>query len=107
MENDKKSCCEVPDCCDMRGMLQFLIMWILSQKSLYGSQIAEEIGRRRGDRPNPGTLYPALKELYKKGIINFENAGNRKLYFLTDTGISALNNCRNWFMQAFGDILRK
>jgi len=48
-----------------------------------------------------------LKELYKKGIINFENAGNRKLYFLTDTGISALNNCRNWFMQAFGDILRK
>jgi PadR family transcriptional regulator PadR len=106
MENEKKCGCGVPDCCDMRGMLQFLIMWILSQKSLYGSQIADEIGRRRGDRPNPGTLYPALKELLKRGIIQFELEGNKKLYSLTGLGKSALDRCKAWFLQAFGDILK-
>ena len=53
--------------CDMRGMLSFMILWLLSDRSMYGQELAEEIGKRKGEKPNPGTIYPALKELTIKG----------------------------------------
>ncbi len=62
-------CCKAPKCCDMRGMLSFLIMHLLSKKKMYGSEIADEIAARKGDKPNPGTLYPTLKYMEKKGLI--------------------------------------
>ena len=51
--------------CDMRGMLSFMILWLLSTRPMYGQELATEIGKRRGDKPNPGTIYPALKDLSK------------------------------------------
>ena len=55
-----------PECCDMRGMLSFMILWLLSKRPMYGQELATEIGKRRGTKPNPGTIYPALKELEKR-----------------------------------------
>lgn len=45
--------------CDMRGMLGFLILFLLSKKSMHGQELAEEIARRKGEKPRPGTIYPA------------------------------------------------
>ncbi|MDH5704017.1 MAG: helix-turn-helix transcriptional regulator [Aigarchaeota archaeon] len=28
-----------------------------------GREVAEELGKRRGHNPSPGTIYPALKDL--------------------------------------------
>jgi len=64
-----------PECCDMRGMLSFLILWLLSKKAMYGQELAEEIGKRRGTKPNPGTIYPALRELEKRGLIKSRKEG--------------------------------
>ena len=50
--------------CDMRGMLSFQILWLLSKRSMHGEELAREIGARRGEKPKPGSLYPALKELH-------------------------------------------
>ena len=50
-------------CCDMRGMLSFLILFLLSKKPMCGSELAKEIGKRKGETPSPGTIYPALKAL--------------------------------------------
>jgi PadR family transcriptional regulator, regulatory protein PadR len=36
---------------------------------MYGQQLATEIGKRKGDKPNPGPVYPALKELASLGLI--------------------------------------
>ena len=47
--------------CDMRGMLSFTILWLLSKRPMYGQELAMEIGKRRGDKPNPGTIYPASR----------------------------------------------
>jgi hypothetical protein len=33
-------------CCDMRGMLGFLILFLLSKKPMHGQEIADEIARR-------------------------------------------------------------
>ena len=43
-------------CCDMRGMLGFLILFLLSKKPMHGQEIAEEIARREGERPSPGSI---------------------------------------------------
>jgi PadR family transcriptional regulator PadR len=98
-------CCRAPKCCDMRGMLSFLIMHLLSKKKMYGSEIANEIAARKGDKPNPGTLYPTLKQMEKKGLIDSSEDGNRKVYRLTPAGKEGLLRAKDYFVQAYGDIL--
>src|SRR5580700_4832215 len=60
---------EEESACDMRGMLSFMILWLLSKRPMYGQELAAEIGKRRGEKPNPGTIYPALKDLASRGMI--------------------------------------
>ena len=58
--------------CDMKGLLSYLILWNLSKKNMTGAEIAKELEKRKGTRPSPGTIYPALKELRNRGLINPE-----------------------------------
>jgi PadR family transcriptional regulator PadR len=97
--------CRAPECCDMRGMLSFLIMHILSKKAMYGMEIADEIARRKADKPNPGTLYPTLKYMEKKGLIESTKKGNIRLYKLTAAGREGLAKAKEFFIQAYGDIV--
>jgi len=98
-------CCRAPECCDMRGMLSFLILHLLSKKKMYGSEIATEIAKRKAERPNPGTLYPTLKYLEKKGLVEFSKEGNTKTYRLTPAGKEGLEQAKEFFIQAYGDIV--
>ena len=98
-------CCRAPACCDMRGLLSFLIMHILSRKPMYGMEIAEEIAKRKADKPNPGTLYPTLKTMEKKGLIESSKKGNMRMYKLTPAGKEGLTTAKEFFIQAYGDIV--
>ena len=98
-------CCTAPECCDMRGMLSFLILHVLSKKRMYGGEIAAELAKRKAERPNPGTLYPALREMERKGLIESSKEGNTKYYKLTPTGREGLRQAREFFVQAYGDIV--
>jgi hypothetical protein len=53
-------------------MLGFLILFLLSKKPMNGQEIADEIANRKGERPSPGTVYPALKNLRLMGFIGIE-----------------------------------
>ena len=55
-------------CCDMRGMLGFLILFLLSKKSMHGQELADEIAKRKGEKPSPGTIYPSTKKSSRNGI---------------------------------------
>jgi DNA-binding PadR family transcriptional regulator len=101
----KTSNCECG--CDMRGMLSFLILWILAQKPIYGQQIAKEIEKRKGSKPTPGTIYPALKELKKKGMITYEKKGRLTVYTITPKGRKALELSCGHICRMFGDIIKK
>jgi PadR family transcriptional regulator, regulatory protein PadR len=90
--------------CDMRGMLSFMILWLLSKRPMYGQEIAAEIGKRRGDRPNPGTIYPALKDLASRGMIEAHLEGHNNVYELTDRGREGLLTALRYFRKAFGEI---
>jgi len=93
--------------CDMRGMLSFTILWLLSRRSMYGQELATEIGKRRGDKPNPGTIYPALKDLASHGLIEARIEGRNSVYRLTKEGAVSLAKSKEYFERAFGDILQE
>src|ERR1700745_1551285 len=95
---------EDADMCDMRGMLSFMILWLLSSRPMYGQELAMEIGKRRGDKPNPGTIYPALKDLAARRLIEASTQGRNPVYALTKEGRSTLERSKVYFERAFGDI---
>ena len=104
----KEKCCpETPDCCDMRGMLSFYILWLLSKRPMNGQEISEELGKRRGTKPTPGTIYPALKELKTKGLVEMERKGRRTIYTLSENGREGLEKACKYFCSAFGEIFRE
>jgi PadR family transcriptional regulator, regulatory protein PadR len=91
--------------CDMRGMLTFQILWLLSKKRMHGEQIAEEIEKRRGEKPKAGTIYPALKEMKSKKLIDGRRNGKVIVYSITSNGRKSLRIATAYFVRSFGDIL--
>jgi len=58
----------------------------------------------RGVRPNPGTIYPALQELEKQGMVETRKEGRKIIYTLTERGQSGAMEACEYFCNVFGDI---
>ena len=108
----------ISPCCDMRGMLSFLILFLLSKEPLHGQALADEIEKRKGEKPSPGTIYPALKALKetgwieeraeKDGRVNNKMAGKEGktiVYSLTPDGRLALKAAKQRFCQIFIGVM--
>ena len=86
----------------MRGMLGFLILFLLSKRTMNGQEIADEIANRKGERPSPGTIYPALKSLRLMGFIEVEEKEGKAIsYKLTERGTNALKVSKRRFTRTF------
>lgn len=96
-------CCP-PDCCDMRGFLSFQLLWLLSKKPMNGQQLARELEKRRGSKPTPGTLYPALKDLEEKKLLKSTRSGRERNYHLTKSGHQGLTQACQYFYRVFSEI---
>jgi len=92
--------------CDMRGLLSFHIIWLLSKKPMHGEEIAQELGRKRGEKPKAGTIYPALKVLKNKDLIRGTKKGKIIVYSLTPDGKKTVKYSRDYFCRCFGDIFK-
>lgn len=90
--------------CDMRGMLSFQILWLLSKRNMHGDELASEIAKRRGEKPKAGTIYPALKELRIKGLIKGIRKGKIVIYSLTPSGRRSVKVSVAYFCRSFGEI---
>lgn len=88
-------------------MLSFQILWILSKGSMYGQEIANEIAIRRGSKPAPGTIYPALKELREKKLIEGHRQGRKIVYSLTKGTKQKVEKACRYFCNAFFDIFKE
>ena len=91
----------IMECCNMKGFLTYLILWILRNNQLTGVEIANELEKRRGTKPSPGTIYPALKELKEKGLILVDS---KKTYTLTKKGEKELKTGCVVFCKMFYDM---
>jgi len=96
-----------PDCCDMRGLLSFTILWLLTKRRMYGQELAGELEKRRGTKPTPGTLYPALKGLEETGLVRSEKDGKKRVYQLTDEGREGAIRACEYFCRAYGEIFKE
>ena len=92
-------------CCDMRGLLGFLILFLLSKKSMHGQEIANEIAKRKGEKPSPGTIYPALGGLKHSGFLDEQKEGKTIIYNLTPKGKKALQIAKRKFSRTFSEVL--
>ncbi len=91
--------------CDMRGLLSFQILYLLSKKPMHGEQLAQELAKRRGDKPKAGTIYPALKELNERNLIEGNKKGKTIVYSLTKEGKEAFKHSMSYFVRCFGEML--
>lgn len=86
---------------EMKGFLSYLVLWILRKKNMNGAEISDELENRKGSKPSPGTIYPALKELREKGLIECDNS---KVYSLTEDGEKEVKCLCSHFCKVFYDM---
>ena len=68
-----------------------LILISLAEQPRHGYAITDDIERISGHRPGPGTLYGAIGRLESRGFIEpMKSKDSRRIYKLTDAGMSAL-----------------
>jgi DNA-binding PadR family transcriptional regulator len=85
----------------MKGFLSFLILWLISKKEMTGAEITEELEKRKGHRPSPGTIYPVLKYLTNKELLDVDE---NKKYSLTKKGEEELEMSLTQFFDTFSDV---
>jgi PadR family transcriptional regulator PadR len=98
-----------------RGSARVLILAMLTEKPMYGYQIAKELKRRSEGyfAFKEGTLYPALHGLEKEGLLTsqwevVDKGPSRKYYRLTEDGRKVLaDSAEEWttFSQRLLSIL--
>ncbi|MCD3206752.1 PadR family transcriptional regulator [Clostridium botulinum C] len=82
----------------MKGFVNILILLILTKKDSYGYEISKYIKDKSNEKYilKDGTLYPALKRLELKGLINsyweeVDYVRKRKYYKISDLGKNFLD----------------
>ncbi len=74
---------------------------MLRNDKMNGSEITDEMEKRRGRRFSPGTIYPVLKKLKDKGLIIDDE---EKRYSLTEKGQKELIVRIDNFFKTFHDL---
>ncbi len=91
--------------CEMRGFLSFLVLRLITMRSMSGEEIRQEIKKRKGTKPSPGTIYPVLKSLTEKGLIEeVDSKGKEKKYQLTKQGKKEVKHATQFFLEMFCDL---
>jgi len=90
------------------GLIRLHILHHASTRPVFGLWFIEELGRH-GYRLSPGTLYPLLHGLERKGYLRStsERVGKslRRLYQATPLGRKALLAARQKVSELFGELL--
>lgn len=94
------------DKCNMKGFLEFQVLALIGKKNMCGNEIRNEIAKRRGCMPSPGTIYPVLKELQSKKFIVVKGKSKKEItYMLTINGKKELIINKKLFKAMFSGIL--
>ena len=90
-----------------RGFLESYILLLLRDESLHGYKIMKKIKEKtKFWKPSPGTIYPALHSLAKRGFIKEADDGRKKRYVLTKKGLKISKELKG-FEQIMKDKMSK
>lgn len=89
------------------GLMRLHVLHHAAEQVVCGVWVMEEL-RRHGYEISPGTLYPMLHGLERKGYLRSskERVGKtmRRLYSITPTGRSALNEAKAKVHELYGEL---
>jgi DNA-binding PadR family transcriptional regulator len=90
------------------GLIRLHILHHAAEEPIFGLGMAEELARH-GYRISPGTLYPLLHGLEKKGYLKATQVRNgrslRQVYRATARGRKALAGARQKVRELFGELI--
>jgi len=92
------------------GFIRVHILYHASQGPIFGLGIIAELGRH-GYQLSPGTLYPILHNLEKKGYLRsqkeLEAGRTRRIYTATEAGRAALEESKAKLAELIGELYEK
>jgi DNA-binding PadR family transcriptional regulator len=92
----------------LSGLIRLHILHHAVEGEVYGHWMIEELGRH-GYRMSPGTLYPMLHALERKGFLKSRTKGvgrrARRLYRATKKGRAALEMAKDRVNELFGELI--
>ena len=82
--------------CAPKNWLEAAILLTLCESNLYGYKLMEQLTRFGFEAINPGTMYRALRQMEKKGVLESQwqvtgNGPARRVYSLTQAGEAYLD----------------
>lgn len=90
------------------GLIRLHILHHASKEPVFGLWFIEELGKH-GHKLSPGTLYPLLHGLERKGYLRSTNErsgkSSRRMYQATPLGQKALAAARQKVSELFGELL--
>ena len=93
-----------------RGMIRLHILHHASKKAVFGFWFIEELARH-GYRLSPGTLYPQLHEMERRGYLRSEKkewqGRIRRVYRATKIGRTVLQTARERVRELFGELFEE
>lgn len=78
-----------------RGEMKYEILETLVEGPRHGYDIMMEIEQKRGLRPSPGSIYPALQMLEDADFVRGEEREGKRVYTITDKGRELLAQREN------------
>ena len=90
------------------GDLQLVILALLAEQPRHGYELIKILEERSGGFyvPSPGVIYPALTYLEETGLAEVEADGAKKLYRITETGRSRVEENRAMILHTFAKLER-
>jgi DNA-binding PadR family transcriptional regulator len=90
------------------GLIRLYVLHHAAQEPIFGLGMVEELARH-GYRISPGTLYPLLHGLEKKGYLRSmeqrSGKSRRKVYRATPLGRSAFRAAKSKVRELFGELI--
>ena len=90
------------------GMIRLHILHHAEKEPIFGAGMAEELARH-GYKISPGTMYPILHGLEKRGYLRSseQRAGRsiRRVYRITASGARALKKAKQRVRELFGELI--
>ena len=90
------------------GLIRLHVLHHASEEPIFGLAMIEELARH-GYRLSPGTLYPLLDGMEKKGLLRSSHRSNngkiRRVYRATPAGRAALRMAKKRVKELFGELV--
>ncbi len=90
------------------GLIRLHILHHAAIEPVYGTWIKEEL-EHHGYSISPGTLYPMLQGLEKKGYLQSKQDGaskrSKRFYSITPKGQEALEDTKGKVQELFGELM--